>query len=351
MVEKNNKRGTDLVDNFSDMARWGFISPKVYDAAFISWLLNSFNRPEESDIKRAAILFLDLIFKDDKPENYESVEITCDYQNIPIIVEVNHTQIIVIETGILDINLLKKAVNEKKLLRNGNLPAFPQRREKVKIALLDVRYRETGIGIDNSYDSIDTIISAEELLGCLSFYPLPNIQFYLNYYTDLSNFCAKAATYKNRKLENWDQFSYYGFFSMLEKKFPQDGTGWGYKQKVYGLQRWFCWNVVFPRNSIIKECPDFLARLYFEIEIVDNICELCVNCKAAPQKRVPTSFLWEVCNAFIKAFQEQGISCKKKRFLGGTITPVCAIAFDPTKWEKTIDIANIVYQEAVSQIL
>ena len=128
MVEKNNKRGTDSVDNFSDMVRWGFISPKAYDAAFVSWLLDSFNRSENNYIKRAATLFLDLIFKEEKPEKYESVEITCNYHNMPIIVEINHTQIIVIETGLLNIDLLKKAVNEKRLLKNGNLPAFFQRR-------------------------------------------------------------------------------------------------------------------------------------------------------------------------------------------------------------------------------
>lgn len=340
------------MDHFVALKNWGVVPERTYDAAFLCWLIDSINRPEEEPgVKMAASGVLDMILQEDRPNQYSCVEILSFYGEVPAIAVVNHTVPVILETGLLDRELFERVAKVKHNLLLGLYPAFTERFSRVYAVAFDLRYRESGIGKDVIYDSVDVVISPEDLLTCMCVQPTPKEETYQIYLSYLQDLVQKRSMCKSKEISQWDRFCYYGYFSALEKKLPQPGTGWGSRSTIYGLQRWFGWNASDQDGYDVMKLDKNLLRLYFQIEIMQGHCELCVKCKSIPKKMILTQTLWELCEAFQSAFQEKGYDCRKKRFLGGQFTSVCAVEFEPKNQSDIIEAANEVYQVVVPKLI
>lgn len=343
------------MDDFAKLQKWNLIPERTYDIAFLCWLIDSINHPdEEPGIRSAAEALLDLILQEERPERYKSVDIIRGYRKVMAIAVINDSIAVILDTGLIRLELLKTVVEVKAGLKQGELPAFLIPFSSVHAAVFDLRYRENGIGKDAIAGSVDAVILPEDLLSCMCAQSTPSSKIYNDYLVYLEGFCEKRAGCQRENVAQWDRFCYCGYFAHLEKQMPQAGTGWGYKNTAYGLQRWFCWTPPIDEDANTfspTELEENLVRLYYQIETVGGVCELRVQCKAAAKKKVATDFLWEVYRAFSEAFREKGYVCEKKRFLGGQFTPVCSVAFEPAEQGDIIEVVNGIYQTVVSKLI
>lgn len=340
------------MNHFASLKDWDIVPERTYDAAFLCWLIDSINRPEEEPgIKMAASRVLDLIFREEMRGGYDCVEIVRDYAGVPAVMVVNHTMPVILETGLLDQELLENVAKVKHDLRGGLCPAFTKPFPLAFAAVFDLRYRESGVGKDEIRDSVDVVVYPEDLLACMRTQPEPQTEAYQTYLSYLGDLVQKKSAYEGKAISQWDRFCYYGYFSDLEKKLQGPGTGWGYSATAYDMQRWFCWNVPVQGGYNLMNLDPGLVRLYFQIEIMKEGCELCVKCESDPENTTSTQTLWELYEAFQLAFQEKGYGCRKKRFLGGELTSVCAVEFEPSGQGDIIDTANEIYRTVVPELI
>lgn len=343
------------MDDFAKLQKWNLVSERTYDIAFLCWLIDSINRPdEEPGIRSSAEALLDLILQEERPDQYKSVDIIRGYRNVMAIAAINNSIAVILDAGLIRLDLLKAVFEVKTGLMQGKFPAFSTPFSFVCAAIFDLRYRENGIGKEAIADSVDVVVLPEDLLSCMCVQPTPSSKIYNDYLPYLQDFCEKRAGYQKETVAQWDRFCYCGYFSHLEKQMPQADSGWGHKNTVYGLQRWFCWTPPADEDTNTfspTELEENLIRLYYQIEIVDGVCELRVQCKSVAKKKVATEFLWELYRAFSEAFREKGYDCEKKRFLGGQFTPVCSVVFEPAKQGDIIEAANVIYRTVVSELI
>ena len=243
---------------------FNYATSELSQDAFICWLL-SWGEPEasslDSDLHGLSHKLLQAFFDKHSrkfPDRIESIDIRKQYQNIDILLIVNNSIAIPIEDKIHSrehsdqLSRYLKALKDERYSEENLLPIYLQTGEQGDYK----RVTEAGF-IPFLRQEMLNILKAEAHTNNI-------LSDYVEFLEDIEK---RVQSFKSLQLEEWDWYSWTGFYKYLQEKL-EDGE-WGYVSNPSGgfLGFWWYWNGD-------EECEQYLQleenKLCFKIAVDDE---------------------------------------------------------------------------------
>ncbi|MDH5415465.1 MAG: hypothetical protein OEW87_15110, partial [Flavobacteriaceae bacterium] len=215
---------------------FSYATSELSQDAFICWIL-SWAAPEyeksDDGLYKCANKFISIFFKKHgicMPSKVEKIEIRKQANYIDVLCILNSKYAIVIEDKIRTknrLNQLKKNIESAKELGY----------EKQNIIPIYYKTEDQSNYLDIYKDGYQTLLR-EEIVSVLSEYS-GNNAILLDYREHLQSITYKVESYKDKKISDWDRYSWIGFYRELQ---AQLGDGdWSYVSNPAGGFLGFWW--------------------------------------------------------------------------------------------------------------
>jgi hypothetical protein len=248
-----------------------YATSELSQDAFLAWLINwadESNKKHDEALNRCAVSFVRRLLQKDDSFSVHTVEVAIQWKKIDVSVLVNNEYFLVIED--------KKGSKEHsdQLIRYSDIAREHYKDSEIRIELVYFKMEEQG-QYSKVKDAGFTPFHRSEMLAILAEYIESTASTNLNnilvdYFSHLKGLDRKIKSYQVLPLEDWNPYSWHGFYAELQKHV---GGEWGYVPNPSGgfLGFWWHWY-----DAVIDE-KEF--KIYLQLEQSKFIFKITSNIK------------------------------------------------------------------------
>jgi len=253
-------------------------------------------------------------------------EIKRQYQHIDILVCLENGEYVIIEDKTYT---AQHGEQLKRYAENLSVDGCKISSDKIKTVYLKI--------VEQAWTENDAInVTRDDLLKIFEKY-IDNVgnQIFIDYYRHLRSIERGVKAYQNLEndISKWDNLSYIGFFTHLQKDKIVDDGWWGYVPNPTG--GFSCLNFYWLGEKELEPSGLFQAgasELYLQIE--DNIIAVKLTCS---DKTDSYNIRWNIFEYFVERLRSNNYSVKKKTFRPGTWMTVCYVEYNFDDYKDKIN--------------